>query len=282
MNRTVAAIIFVAFLAQPAVVADEEEVLTNEDILVMTEAGLAERVIVAKILASDADFDTTREQLVALSQAGVRTAVLEAMVVKSVPSPTQQAPRTYAQRFEGTPCTASGLFVEKEGALRPVNPQIPQIQSGNNVLTAVTWGMFAGRAKAAIRGASSDTRTSNRMPVFWFCPEDSLVTANSGTTVDPREFLLVVLKASENRKERSFPVGRASVWAGGKSDIPPRLIRRVKYENVGFGVYRMTPRSALDPGEYGFYYTGRRSAATGLPGTGKIYAFGVDKARDTR
>ena len=146
-----------AFLAQPAVVADEEEVLTNEDILVMTQAGLAERVIVAKILASDADFDITREQLVALSQAGVEAGVLEAMVVKSVPSAEHRAPRTYAQRFKGTPCTASGLFVEKEGALRPVNPQVPQIQSGNNVLTAVTWGMFAGRAKAAY-GARGPTR----------------------------------------------------------------------------------------------------------------------------
>ena len=131
--------------------------LTNEDILVMTQAGLAERVIVAKILASDADFDITREQLVALSQAGVEAGVLEAMVVKSVPSAEHRAPRTYAQRFKGTPCTASGLFVEKEGALRPVNPQVPQIQSGNNVLTAVTWGMFAGRAKAAY-GARGPTR----------------------------------------------------------------------------------------------------------------------------
>ena len=267
-----------AFLAQPAVVADEEEVLTNEDILVMTQAGLAERVIVAKILASEADFDITREQLVALSQAGVEAGVLEAMVVKSVPSAEHRAPRTYAQRFKGTPCTASGLFVEKEGALRPVNPQVPQIQSGNNVLTAVTWGMFAGRAKAAIRGARSDTRTSNRMPIFWFCPEDSLVAANPGTTVDPREFLLVVLKASGNWEERSFPVGRASVWAGGQSDIPPRLIRRVKYENVGFGVYRMTPRSALDPGEYGFYQAGRPFAVTRPPSVGKIFAFGVDEA----
>ena len=258
--------------------AGDAEVLTNDDILIMTQAGLAERVIVAKIMASETDFDIMREELVALSRAGVEAGVLEAMVVKSVPSATQRAPRTYAQRFEGTPCTASGLFVEKEGALRPVNPQIPQIQSGNNLFTAVTWGMFAGRAKAAIRGAWSDTRTSSRMPTFWFCPEDSVIPADPGTTVDPREFLLVVLKASERWEERSFPVGRANLWAGGQSDIPPRLIRRVKYENVGFGVYRMTPRSALDPGEYGFYQAGRPFAATGLPGTGKIYAFGVDQA----
>ena len=278
MSRTVASIIFVAFLAQPAVMADDAEVLTNDDILIMTQAGLAERVIVAKIMASETDFDITREQLVALSRASVEASVLEAMVVKSVPSAARRTPETYAQRFEGTPCTASGFFVEKEGSLRPVNPQVPQIQSGNNMLTAVTWGIFAGRAKAAIRGARSDTRTSSRMPTFWFCPEDSVIPADPGTTVDPREFLLLVLKASERWEERSFPVGRANLWAGGQSDIPPRLIRRVKYENVGFGVYRMTPRSALDPGEYGFYQAGRPFAVTRFPSVGKIYAFGVDEA----
>lgn len=42
--------------------------------------------------------------------------------------------------------------------------------------------------------------------------------------------------------------------------------------------YRMTPRSPLDPGEYGFYQAGRPFAATRLPSVGKIYAFGVDEA----
>ena len=201
--------------------ADEEEVLTNDDILIMTQAGLAERVIVAKIMASETDFDITREQLVALSRASVEASVLEAMVVKSVPSAARRTPGTYAQRFEGTPCTASGLFVEKEGALRPVNPQVPQIQSGNNVLTAVTWGIFAGRAKAAIRGARSDTRTSSRMPTFWFYPEDSVIPADPGTTVDPREFLLVVLKASERWRSAPSPSAVQTFGPAGKATFRP-------------------------------------------------------------
>lgn len=268
----------VAFLAEAAVMADEEEVLTNEDILVMTEAGLAEGVIVAKIRASETDFDITREQLVALSRSGVEASVLEAMVVKSVPSAARHAPGTYARRFEGTPCTAPGLFVEEEGALRPVNRQVPQVRSSDNLVTVFTGGIVGMRAKAAIRGARSDTRIGNRMPTFWFCPEDSESVADPTTAIDPREFVLVVLDASERWEERSVPVGHTSVWAGGPSDIPSRLIRRVKYENAGFGVYRMTPRSPLDPGEYGFYQAGRPFAATRLPSVGRIYAFGVDEA----
>ena len=278
MGRAVVSIILAAFLTQPADVAGEEEVLTNENILVMTEGGLSERVIIAKIMASETDFDIAHEQLVALARAGVEAGVLEAMVVKSVPSAASRTPWVYAQRFEGTPCTAPGLYVEEDGGeLRGIDPLTPQIRSGNQVLTSVTWGLVPVKARAAIRGARSDTRTNNRVPTFWFCPEESEYSVDPRTMVDPRDFLVVALKASESRRERSVQIGSASILTGGRTGVPPRSIRRVKYENVGFGVYQITPRSALNPGEYGFYYTGGQFAAGGPFGGGKIYAFGIDK-----
>ena len=271
MNRAIAPIIFMAFLAQSPVAADEEEVLTNEDILIMTEEGLAERVIIAKIWASETNFDITREQLVALSRAGVTTGVLEAMVLESVPAAARRTAGNYAQRFEGTPCTAPGVYLEDaEGGLVPVNPQIPQIRGGWDAFFPVGVG-----GRAAIPGARSDTRTRNRTPTFWFCPEDPGFPPRAGTTIDPRELLLVELKPSESRDERSFATGSTNVWMDRSSNIPSRLIRRVTFENMGFGVYRIAPRTALDPGEYGIY---RRAMITpmGVPNPGHIFAFGVD------
>ncbi len=276
MGRAIASIIIAAAVAQPAVPANEEEVLTNEDVLVMSEAGLAERVIVAKIMASETDFDISREELVALSSAGVGASVLEAMVKKTVPSAGPDATTTYAQRFEGTPCPASGLYVEDEqGELRGIDPQVPQIRRGNTVLPAVTGGIIPAKAAAAVRGATSDTRIRSRAPTFWFCPSDLEYSANPAGMVDPREFVLVVLKASKNREERSVDVGSAGIT--GQTGVPPRLIRRAKFENVGFGVYRITPRSSLKPGEYGFFHPGGRSGDRGASGSPKMYAFGVDR-----
>ena len=274
-----ALIVLGTLFVQPVMAADGEEVLTNEDILAMTEAGIAERVIVAKIMASDTDFDISREQLVALSRAGVDPGVLEAMVLQSVPSAVRRAPGTYAQRFEGTPCTGPGLYVEEEeGRLRSIAPLTPQVQGGNTLLPAVTGGLIRGGARAAIRGAHSDMRIGNRTPTFWYCPLDleyREYSADPRVMVDPREFLLVVLRSSESREERSFDVG--GVGIGGQTGIPSRLIRRATFEDVGFGVYRITPRSPLKPGEYGFYHAGGPFAAAGFPGSGKIYAFGVDR-----
>ena len=56
------------------------EVLANADVVKLTEAGLPASVIVAKIAATRTDFDTSVDQLVALSGAGVDAAVIEAML----------------------------------------------------------------------------------------------------------------------------------------------------------------------------------------------------------
>ena len=78
-------------LALPVLAQEEEEILSNADIVALSEAGLSASVIIAKISATRADFDTSVTQLVALSQAGVDGAVIEAMVNKGK-APAQQAP----------------------------------------------------------------------------------------------------------------------------------------------------------------------------------------------
>ena len=70
-----------AFLLLPVSASQESaEVLTNADIVTLTEAGLPADVIVAKIGISPQDFDLSVEALVALLEVGVDDAVLEAML----------------------------------------------------------------------------------------------------------------------------------------------------------------------------------------------------------
>ena len=58
---------------------EEGEVVTNADVVTLTEAGLSAAAIMAVIEASRTDFDIGVAQLAALSQAGVDSAVIEAM-----------------------------------------------------------------------------------------------------------------------------------------------------------------------------------------------------------
>lgn len=58
-----------AFAAR--VVVGQDDPLTNEDVVTLTDADLGGAVIVAKIKGSATDFDTSVDALVALSKAGV-------------------------------------------------------------------------------------------------------------------------------------------------------------------------------------------------------------------
>ena len=104
--------IFVAETAQ----AQEEEVLSNMDIVLLTEVGLPASVIIAKIEATISDFDTSVEQLVFLSNADVNPAVIMAMMnaVKSAraqPKEKDTAPKNAAS----APGSSSGAAQAENG-----------------------------------------------------------------------------------------------------------------------------------------------------------------------
>ena len=79
-------------LSAPAPGQEEEEVLTNADIIALTDAGVPPEAIVIKIESTQSDFDTTVEQLVALSRAGVDASVVAAMTRMDTAGPERQDP----------------------------------------------------------------------------------------------------------------------------------------------------------------------------------------------
>jgi hypothetical protein len=65
-----------------ALAPDVDEILTNSSIVSLVQAGLDETVILAKIVASPARFDTRTEALIELKRAGVSDRILAAMIGK--------------------------------------------------------------------------------------------------------------------------------------------------------------------------------------------------------
>ena len=93
----------ILFALSPA--AADEEALTNEDIVRLTQAGLGPSVIVAKIASSRTAFDTSVEALVELSENEVAQEVLEAML--AVANAVVQAPAT-----QSTPDSMQGASTD--------------------------------------------------------------------------------------------------------------------------------------------------------------------------
>lgn len=60
----------------------QNEILTNNEVILLTRAGLSEDLIVRKINESTADFDTTAQGLIDLKKSGVSDAVIALMMEK--------------------------------------------------------------------------------------------------------------------------------------------------------------------------------------------------------
>ena len=87
--------------------AGADDALTNEDIVRLTEAGLAPVAIVAKIRSAPAAFDTSVDALVGLASAGVDSEVVAAMVAATGSTAAGQAAGRSASADTASPGTAA-------------------------------------------------------------------------------------------------------------------------------------------------------------------------------
>ena len=99
--RTTGASLGMAVLALCAMTVamgqQDEEILTNADVVTLMEAGLSSSAIVTVIESRQSEFDTSVAQLAALSRAGVDSSVIEAMTRASAAGrPTPAVPQSGA------------------------------------------------------------------------------------------------------------------------------------------------------------------------------------------
>ncbi len=297
-------LVFLFVSTLPTLGQEEVEVLTNEDVVRLTQSGLPASVIVAKIRSSQTDFDTSVDALVALSQAQVDAEVLEAMTNAGVPAASTGGDAAeadtlnivsgtraslvanVASKFEGTPCKSPGIFLSEEGSLVDLELTQPtSTKTGSGVLSSLTYGIKSTKAKAMIRGARSQVRTSQRQPTFYFCFEEAQAGLSYQTTgaVNPSEFVLIAFDVLKKKEQRSFVTGKLNLWTGASGGSPPKQLRQVEYKKVVPGVYEVTSQR-LESGEYAFYYGGQATTLIGFFGpalggasaSGKVFAFGVD------
>lgn len=220
-----------------AAAGDDVETLTNEHILELTNAGVGGPVIVAKIMASAADFDISTETLIELTAAGVEDVVLEAMARKSMRHRVQ-----LDFDFDGTPCEAPGIYLAEDDALVGIAASPVQRQTRRGVLSsAARFVPFVGaavepsrKARAIVRGTSAELRTGQSKPTFWFCflPMEATAPGLPTSTVDPSNFWLVSLAVHRQKEERSLDLGELDIWAGDSSGPSHDEVRDVRYDRV--------------------------------------------------
>jgi hypothetical protein len=278
---------FIVALALVAATPAVAETLNNSTIVTLTQAGLGDEAIIAKIKSSTAGYDLSTDQIIALKKQGVSGAVIAAMLAAS--NPTAAAPALSMDSPDPTVPHPPGVYLLTDGpapAMKRIDATVSnQAKTGGIFGYALTGGIASISIKAAIPGESARTSAARGQPVFYFFFDESnpdsarqAVTWSSGTNASvtsPNEFTLVRLGQKKGRREArvgSMNIGGAKTGVMDKDQIP------FDYDMVRPGVFKVKPRTAIEAGEYGFLYAITGGGGGGFAGgamTARIFDFSV-------
>jgi hypothetical protein len=265
----------------------KEEVLTNESVVTMTRAGLSPNIIIGKINTAPTNFDLSTAELLRLKRERVADAVVEAMLGAAN---RRTAAKTESLGLAGGSAPARkmpdgielpeepGIYVvtgaDGRRSLTQLEPSVySQAKTGGMFSSALTYGLKKVKTKAVLATAQARLRVGEPRPVFYFYFESRNSGLSGyghglfGPTTSPNEFVLLRMEAKKSSRE--VVIMQGSMW-GVESGTMDKYAQAFDYEKLAPGVFRVTPRADLAPGEYCFAYASQIAA-----GFSKVFDFGV-------
>ena len=230
-----------------------QEVLTNQSLISMKKAGLSDSIIISKIKSSQTKFDASTQGLIGLKNAGLSDQVIEA-VVNAGAAPAPAAP--------AAPAAAAAPAASRESIVHLVAGKAVELVPANASMEFST-GFFDSKSELVLPGRKAAYRIADKKPVFystWSANDAPLVRLKPGSDHDDRN-----LKISSG----SFAPFGGSVKYGVRSEDK---VDMEASEKDARGLFKLTPKEPLKPGEYGFVLTYGMAAGA----SGRVYDFGVD------
>ena len=260
------------------------EVLTNDKVITMVNAGLPHPIIINKIHASKSNFNTNTDELIRLQKAHVPAEIINAMVTAATraSASTSLAGAGDASRADPNDPAAAHeagiyLYQEKDGQRKMVQlePSVSkQSKTGGVFTSALTGGLTKIKFKAALAGNNASLQINTPKPVFYFYFEvkNTGLSTNTYYATSPNEFVLV--KFDDKSNSREVTVSQVNAF-GMQTGTMDKAARGFTVEKLGPGVFKVTPQADLTDGEYGFY----NAAGVGPSGGAKIFDFGIKLPR---
>lgn len=279
MKTATLALASALFFATPAAA----ETLNNATVIQLVQAGIGNEAVIAKIKSTDGNYALGTDDLIALKTAGVPGDVIAAMISGKAAPQTTAAAMSVTDINPMTP-HPSGLYLIDTAANRVnrIDPTVSnQAKTGGIFGYALTMGIASMSVKVAITGDAARVVSPSAKPSFYFFfdasnPQTANIasswSAGSAQTVSsPSEFTLIKLMEKKDRREAR--VGSMNI-GGAKSGVMDSDRIAFDYEMVREGVYKVTPKQPLVPGQYGFIYA-LTGGGTGGAMTARIFDFAV-------
>jgi hypothetical protein len=252
-----------------------QEVMNNDAVIKLLKAGLSEDLIVATIEASPGKYDTSDNALTALRNAGARSKVISAVLMKSAlgppPAPAPpislyDAPSKASEPVWKMPAGVDGVGVYFQGrdkSWKPVLAETVTKKAGGAIKSVATEGKIKGDVNAIVMGSSS--------PLTLTLPATFLFRTPEGGSVG--EYLLLRFHAHDKKREFGLEKGgefhRSSSQARDTVDFSSK--------QLGPNVFEITLGRELGAGEYGFLAPDDSRNLESSTGFSKMYTFSVVK-----
>lgn len=265
-----------------AVVGAQDEVLTNADVITMTKAGLNRDVILGKIRTTRGKFDLSTNGLIELKKAEVDDIVVHAMLEAnsggSKPMATVGTP-VYVDPNDPMAPHDYGIYMfeDKDGkkVMTRLDPNVSaQNRTGGLWTSSMTYGLGKVKVKANLPGNAAKLQLKDSQPVFYFYLDTKSggMNTSSGIPSTPNEFALVKFNVRSDNRE--VTIGKSNAF-GAKGGLSDEYVMDFNAENIGNGIFKITPKLPLKNGEYGFYLinSGNSNAANAVGA--KFFDFGI-------
>ena len=250
------------------------ETLTNDEVVAMLKAGIGPTVIVNKIRTSQTKFDLSTQELIRLRNSGVNDEILQAMQGYSESAERRGTPAPVVDPNDpATPHSVGIYLLSDAGGQRKMTELEPMVvtrqRTSGSFGTSMTYGIWKTRVKTILPGVHAAMQTTEDRPVFYFYLNEKDRTM-AGVKYFPSsvsQFQMVRFDIKDRTRE--VTVAKSNSYLS-KSGIADNFVVAFDVENVGDGIFKVTPKAPLKTGEYGFYLIG-----TGDSVGATFYDFGV-------
>ena len=276
-SALISAMLFGASLS----VLAQTEMLTNTDVISLVKAGLSNTIIVNKIRSSKTNFDLSVDGLIALKQAGVTDDVVGAMFESKNGKTGATTVETAAVADPNDPNSPHDLGIylyEEIGGERRMTQMLPTVSAQNRVggtfTNSLTYGISKIKVKANLPGPASKLQLKQPRPVFYFYldAKSGGLTTTSGVPSTPNEFALIRFNVRSDNRE--VTIGKSNIF-GGKGGLSDEYVVQFDAEDLGGGVFKITPKADLKNGEYGFFLINSGASNTSSAVGSKFFDFGI-------
>lgn len=259
-----------------------QETMTNDEVISLTKAGLAGSIIIGKINSSATNFDMSTDALIKLKQAGVPDDVVGAMLAAKSGKSSGGSTASVSNGDPNDPMSkhSYGVYLYQEIDGKKKMTQIQPSMSGQNrtggafTASITPFGLGKVKTKTNLPGRSATLQIQETNPVFYFYLDASSggLNTSSGIPSSPNEFTLV--RFNQRSDNREVTIAKSNSW-GGKGGLSDEYVVGLKAEDLGNGVFKITPTVPLKKGEYGFYLLNSGNANTAAGVGSKFFDFGV-------